>query len=104
MKTWDFILKQFGTAVVVGMRVRQNDVFNFPGIETKLLHSANDLVLCCVIEQSFKDDGPLAADNRPCVMNLRAEEVKVVCNLGGLCIPRIPCRSSRGRGRRKCSS
>src|SRR2546422_1255872 len=87
------------------MGVRKDDVFDLAGIETKLLHAANDLVLRCVIEQSFEDDGALAADDRPRVVDFGAEEVKVVCNLCRLCIPGIPRRSSRGgRGRRWGSS
>src|SRR5262249_47282513 len=88
------------TAVMVGVGVRKNHVFDLAGVETKLLHAADDLVLCGIIEQSFENDDAVAADNRPRVMDLRTEKVQIVCDLRGLCVPGIPCRSARRADRR----
>jgi hypothetical protein len=73
------------------------------GIETSFFIPPM-IVLGCIIEQSFENDGALAADDCPRVVNLRPEEVKVVCNLGGLCVPGVPRGSSGARrGRRRSS-
>src|SRR3989442_1984543 len=98
---------------MISVGMREDDVFDPPGIKAKFSHAAEDFVLRRIIEQRFENNGSLAADNCPRTVNLRAQEIKIVCNLGWFCIPRISRRRSgrgstrtsacsRGSGRRSC--
>src|SRR5438445_3249958 len=80
--------------------MREDDVFDPPGIEAEFSHAAEDFVLRRIVVESFENDGSLAADNCPSIVNLRAQEIKVIGDLGRFCIPRFPGRRSRGRSAR----
>jgi hypothetical protein len=83
---------------MIAVRVREDDVLDSVWVEPELPQTADDLVLCGVVEQRLDDDDAFAADDGPCAVDLGADEVEVVGNLGRFRIPRV----SRRR-RRRCS-
>jgi hypothetical protein len=83
------VLKEFGAAIVVAMGMGQKDVFDFADIQSKLLHAVDDLVLGGIVEQRFENDDTVAAGDGPRVVNLRADEIEVVGDFGGFCVPRL---------------
>src|SRR2546426_9535792 len=90
----DFVLKQPRAAVMVGVRMREDDVFDLTAIQVELSHAAEDFVLRRIIEQCLEDDDAPVAYDCPRIMNLGAEEIEVVGDLGRFSIP--------GFSRRRC--
>src|SRR2546427_584010 len=88
---------------MISVSMREDDVFDPPGIQAELSHAAEDFVLRRIIVQRFENDGSLVAGNCPRTVNLRAKEIKVVGNLGWFCVPRFPGRRS-GRGPTRASA
>src|SRR5438445_1280741 len=87
---------------MISVGMREDDVFDRPGIEAKFSHAAEDFVLRRIVVQRFENDGSLAADKCPRTVNLCAQEIKIVGNPGWFCIPRLPGRRS-GRGSTRAS-
>src|SRR5207247_5892759 len=90
----DFVLKQPRAAVMVGVRMREDYVFDLTAIQVELSHAAEDFVLRRIIEQCLEDDDAPVAYDCPRIMNLGAEEIEVVGDLGRFSIP--------GFSRRRC--
>src|SRR2546422_10010807 len=88
---------------MISVGMREDDVFDPPGIKAKFSHAAEDFVLRRIVEQRFENDGSLAADDCPRTVNLRAQEIKIVGNPGWFRIPRLPGRRS-GRGSTRASA
>src|SRR6266850_6259409 len=88
---------------MIGVGMREDDVFDPPGIKAKFSHAAEDFVLRRRVEQRFENDGSLAPDKCPRTVNLGAQEIKIVGNPGWFCIPRLPGRRS-GRGSTRASA
>src|SRR4029077_816594 len=88
---------------MIGMGMREDDVFDPRGIKAKFSHAAEDFVLRRIVEQRFENDGSPAADNCPRAVYLRAQKIKIVGNPGWFCIPRLPGRRS-GRGSTRASA
>src|SRR5213594_2369671 len=99
----DFVLKQPCAAVMVGVRMREDDVFDLTAIQVELSHAAEDFVLRRIIEQCLEDDDAPVAYDCPRIMNLGAEEIEVVGDLGRFSIPGFSRRRS-GRGSARASS
>ncbi len=78
---------------MVPVRMREDDIFDLVGIQPKLLQAAENLVFSSVVEQSFDDDYALASDERPCAVNLGANEVEVIGDPGRFRVPGFPRRS-----------
>jgi hypothetical protein len=78
---------------MIGMSVRKDDVFDLTLIQTKLFHAVQNLVFRGIVEKRFDKDDSLAAHDGPRAMDLCTEEIQVVGNLRGFCVPRLP----RGR-------
>ena len=74
------------------MSVRKNDVFHLTGIQTHLLQSVQNFIFRGVVEQRLDDDNALAADDRPCAMDLGTHEIKVIRDFGRFGIPGFPGR------------
>src|SRR5437764_23651 len=105
MRAGHGVLKQLGSAVVVGMGVRDDDVFHLPGIQAELFHPADDLILRCIVEEGFKNDDAVAADDGPGAVNFRSDEIKIVGDFRWLGIPRVlRGRSRSGSPRTACCS
>src|SRR6267143_4771812 len=88
---------------MISVGMREDDVFDPPGIKDKFSHAAEHFVLRRIVEQRFENDGSLAADNCPRTVNLRAQEIKIVGNFGWFRIPRLPGRRA-GRSSTRASA
>src|SRR5262245_28995966 len=86
----DFILQQTCAAVVIGVSMRKEDVFDLTAVDAELSQAAEDFVLRCIVEQCLEDDDAVAADDCPGIVDLRAEEIQIVGDLGRFRIPRFP--------------
>src|SRR2546422_10717336 len=84
---------------MISVGMREDDIFDPPGIDAKFSHAAEDFVLRRIVVERLENYGSLAADNCPRRVNLRSQEIKVVGNLGWFCIPRLPGRRPRGSSR-----
>src|SRR5213078_2111321 len=90
----NFVLKQPRAAVMVGVRMREDDVFGPAAVQAELSHAAEDFVLRRIIVQCLEDDDALAAYDCPRTVNPGAEEIEVVGDLGRFCIPGFSRRRS----------
>ena len=93
---WNLILQQFGAAVVIGMSVRKNHIFDLLRIQSKLLHAVQDLVFRGIVEQRLDDDDALAAHERPRAVDLGAQEIEVIGDFSRFGVPRLFGRDARG--------
>src|SRR5207247_7254811 len=82
---------------------REDHVFDPAAVQAELSHAAEDFVLRRIIEQCLEDDDALVAYDYPSIVNLGAEEIEVVGDLGRFCIPGFSRRRS-GRGSARPSS
>ena len=86
------VLQQDGATVVIGVGVRKNHIFHVLRVQPDFLQAIQDFVSRSVVEQRLEDDNALAADDGPRAMNLGAQEIEVICDLGRFGIPGFPGR------------
>src|SRR5262245_16354387 len=77
---------------MVAVRVGEDDVFDPPWVEAKLLQAAENLILRGIVEQCLDDDEAVAADEGPGAVDLGADEIEVVGDLGRFGIPAVSRR------------
>src|ERR1051326_558691 len=92
----DSVLKEPGSAIVIGVRVGEDHVLDFVDVQTQFLHAADDLVVRGIVVKSFEEDDPPASDNRPGVVDPGAEKVQVVRSEERFCVPCIAGRRTGG--------
>jgi len=100
----DSVLQHFGAAIMVAVSVRKDYVFDLVGIQSKLLQTAEDLVLGGVVEQRLDDDDALVSDQRPSAVDLCADKVEIVGDFCRFRVPGLPCRSCPVSNRRAGST
>src|SRR5689334_19152382 len=83
------ILKDLRAAVMIGMSMRDDDVFDLARVQPDFFHASDDLVRSSVIEQCFENDDAVTSDDCPRTVNLGAKEVEIISHLRGFGIPRI---------------
>src|SRR5215472_4315017 len=95
----NLVLKQLGAAVMICMSVRENDVFDLILVQTEHFQAPYNFIIRGIVEQSLDDNNALVAHDRPCAMNLGAEEIQVIGDFGRFGIPRVS-----GRRTARCSA
>src|SRR5579863_925230 len=79
--------------------MRKNHILHVLRVQPDFLQAIQDFVSGSIVEQRLQDDNALAADDGPCTMNLGAQEIEVICDLGRFGIPGFP-----GRRTQSCSA
>ena len=89
-------LQHLGAADVVAMGVGDDDILDVLRIEAELLHPADDQFLGVVGKDRVEEDDPVARRQRPGRVELAADEVEIVEDLGGLGVPGVTRRRAGG--------
>ena len=93
-----FLLQDLRAADVIGVRVRNDDVFDLLRVETELLHPADDQLLGVVRKDRVDQDDAVARRQRPGRVDLAADKIEVVEDLRRLGVPRLALRRLRRIG------
>src|SRR5436309_12758756 len=98
MRGRDRVLEKLCAAVMVGVGVRDDDVFDLVDVEAEFFQSPGDLVRRSVVVERLENDDSFAGNKRPGTVDLGAEEVEVVRDPGALGILRrlYGCGGLRG--------
>ena len=72
---------------MVGVGVRKNHIFHVLRVQPDFGQAIQDFVSRSIVEQRLENDNALAADDGPCAVNLGAQEIEVICDLGRFGIP-----------------
>src|SRR5262249_30352808 len=89
-----FVLQESCAAIVIAVRMRNDDIFDLVHVDTQFSHPVCDLVGRGVVIERLEDDDDLAPHERPGSVDFRPEEIGVVCDLRWLGVPRSLCRRS----------
>ena len=81
------VLQKFDGAIVIAMRMTDDDVFDICRIETQFLHPVHDFVLCGVAEQGVEQDDAGGSLHCPGAVRLCGQHVEVVKDLPTFGIP-----------------
>src|SRR5262245_49959650 len=82
------VLKELRAAVVIGVSVSDNCIFNVGRIQTQLLHPACNFFFNGIVENRIDHDDSLRCRDGPHRVFGLAEEMQVVEHLHGFGIPR----------------
>ena len=97
------VLQKLDGAIVIAMRMTDDDVFDIGRVETQFLHAIHDFVLCGVTEQGVDQNDAGGSLHRPGAVGLCGQHIEVVKNLPAFGIPVLARRgdaTSSGTRRR----